>query len=88
MSNGSPSKGTDVKALLQELKTNRRTQGMLVAFANIYAGAGEAISARKENRILAPLEGDFPKLIDGARGVRFIEKAVESAHSNVKWTTY
>lgn len=35
MSNGSPSKGTDLKALLQELKTNRRTQGMLVAFAVI-----------------------------------------------------
>ena len=36
MSNGS-SKGTDVKALLQELKTNRRTQGMLVAFVVILA---------------------------------------------------
>lgn len=32
MSNGSPSKSLDVKALLQELKTNRRTQGMLVLF--------------------------------------------------------
>ncbi len=37
MSNGSLSKGTDVKALLQELKTNRRTQGMLVAFVVILA---------------------------------------------------
>ena len=35
MSNGSPSKGPDLKALLQELKTNRRTQGMLVAFVVI-----------------------------------------------------
>ncbi len=58
------------------------------AFANIYAGAGEAIRARKEKRPLAPLEGDFPRLIDGARGVRFIEKAVESAHASVKWTAY
>lgn len=32
MSNGSPSKGMDVKALFQELKTSRRTQGMLVVF--------------------------------------------------------
>jgi Predicted dehydrogenases and related proteins len=30
------------------------------AFANIYAGAGEAIRARKDGRVLAPLEGDFP----------------------------
>ena len=58
------------------------------AFANIYAGAGEAIRARKDGRVLAPLEGDFPRLIDGARGVRFIEKAVESAHSTAKWTAY
>ncbi len=35
MSNGSPSKGTDANALLQELKTSRRTQGMLVAFVVI-----------------------------------------------------
>jgi hypothetical protein len=35
MSNGSPSKGTDAKALFQELKTNRRTQGMLVLFVII-----------------------------------------------------
>lgn len=55
------------------------------AFANIYVGAGEAICARKENRVLAPLEGDFPRLIDGARGVCFIEKTVESAHSSIKW---
>ena len=39
-------------------------------------------------RVQAPLEGDFPRLIDGARGVRFIEKAVESAHSTAKWTAY
>ena len=37
MGSGSASKGTDVKALLQELKTNRRTQGMLVAFVVILA---------------------------------------------------
>ena len=58
------------------------------AFANIYAGAGEAIRARKDGRVLAPLEGDFPRLIDGARGVRFIEKAVESAHSTAKGAAY
>ncbi|WP_305073491.1 Gfo/Idh/MocA family protein [Propionivibrio sp.] len=58
------------------------------AFANIYVGAGEAISARKENRVLAPIEGDFPGLVDGARGVRFIEKTVESARSSIKWVAF
>jgi len=58
------------------------------AFANIYAGVGEAVRARAEKRSLAALEGDFPSLVDGARGVRFIEKTVESARSERKWTAF
>ena len=30
----------------------------------------------------------FDALRDGARGVRFIEKTVESAHSTAKWTAF
>ena len=58
------------------------------AFANIYAGAAEAIRARRDGRKLTSIEGDFPALIDGARGVRFIEKTVESAQSTAKWTPF
>ncbi len=58
------------------------------AFANIYAGAAEAMRERAEKRAPAPLEADFPTLAEGARGVRFIEKAVESARSALKWTAF
>ena len=58
------------------------------AFANVYGGVGEAIRARVEQRSLAELEGDFPSLAEGARGVRFIEKTVESARSEKKWTAF
>ena len=58
------------------------------AFANIYAGAAEAMRARNEKRDPVPLEADFPTLADGARGVRFIEKTVESARSAMKWTAF
>ena len=58
------------------------------AFANIYAGVAEAIHARAENRATAPLEADFPTLLEGARGVLFIEKTVASARSTSKWTTF
>ena len=58
------------------------------AFANIYAGAAQAMRARAQKRRCAALEGDYPTLADGARGVRFIEKTVESAHSASKWTTF
>jgi predicted dehydrogenase len=58
------------------------------AFANIYAGVAEALRARAEGRPAATLEADFPTLADGARGVRFIEKTVESARSSLKWTPF
>lgn len=58
------------------------------AFANIYAGAAEAMRARTQGRQPGELEADFPTLLDGARGVRFIEKTVESAHSATKWTAF
>jgi hypothetical protein len=32
------------------------------------------------------LELDFPTVFDGARGVFFIEKVVESSKSDKKWT--
>jgi len=31
------------------------------------------------------LESDFPTVYDGAKGVWFVEKVVESAHSSQKW---
>jgi hypothetical protein len=31
------------------------------------------------------LELDFPNVVDGARGLAFIESAVESSKSNKKW---
>ena len=56
------------------------------AFANVYRGAAAAIRARKEG---TPVPDDalaFPPVYDGARGVHFIEKTVESSQSREKWT--
>jgi len=62
-------------------------EAFLEAFANIYRGAiaamrqgvgGEAGAARF----------DFPGLADGARGVRFIERVVDGAASERKWTPF
>ncbi len=61
-------------------------EAFIEAFANVYRGATEAIRARLEERDPDPLLADFPTLEDGARGVHFIEKAVESARSEQKWT--
>jgi predicted dehydrogenase len=63
-------------------------EAFLEAFANVYIGAAEAIHAKLENRGLNPLEGDYPTLEDGARGVKFIERTVQSAASSQKWTMF
>jgi predicted dehydrogenase len=61
-------------------------EAFLEAFANVYLGAAEAIRAKQSRRKLGKLEGDFPTVYDGARGIHFIEKTVESSRSAKKWT--
>ena len=61
-------------------------EAFIEAFANVYRGVSEAVRARVEGREPDALLGDFPTLEDGARGVQFIEKAVESSQSDRKWT--
>ena len=58
-------------------------EAFLEAFANVYLGAAEAMRAKKDGR---EPESDFPTVYDGARGVYFIEKTVQSAQSEQKWT--
>lgn len=55
------------------------------AFANVYGGVFDAIGAGTRG-IEAAEKHDFPGVMDGARGVVFIEKTVESSKSEKKWT--
>ena len=61
-------------------------EAFLEAFANIYRNVAATLRAREEGREPSALDIDFPTVIDGARGVHFIEKTVESAESDKKWT--
>ncbi|MEO8024631.1 Gfo/Idh/MocA family oxidoreductase [Polaromonas sp.] len=61
-------------------------EAFLEAFANVYLGVAAHIRAVQAGKAPDPLEADYPRLADGARGVRFIEKVVESAGSQAKWT--
>ena len=60
-------------------------EAFLEAFANVYNNACAAMRAGKGG-LAAAEEFDFPGVIDGARGVWFVEKTVESAASDRKWT--
>ncbi len=65
-------------------------EAFLEAFANVYNNVGRAIRAVQAGAhpggLAAATEFDFPGVLDGARGVRFIEKTVESSRSERKWT--
>jgi predicted dehydrogenase len=56
------------------------------AFANVYMSVAETIRARQEQVDSNGLPWYFPTVYDGARGVHFIEKTVESGRSDKKWT--
>jgi hypothetical protein len=60
-------------------------EGFIEAFANVYMSVAAAIRARQEQVKPEGLPRDFPSVYDGARGVHFIEKTVESSQSDKKW---
>lgn len=53
-------------------------EGFIEAFANIYSNVADVISARIQDREPDPESWDFPTVQDGAEGVNFIHKAIES----------
>ncbi len=63
-------------------------EGYIEAFANIYKNMAYAIKQRKKNLPVDPAYLDFPTVHDGVRGMRFIEKVIESAGSPDKWIKF
>ena len=62
-------------------------EAFIEAFANLYVGVAADIRSRlAHGRPASVAEADYPRIEDGARGVRFIEKTVASAASTQKWT--
>lgn len=61
-------------------------EGYLEAFANIYKNVAYCLQAKLENKQPNPIFMDFPTIEDGIRGMRFIDKVVESGYNDtVKW---
>jgi predicted dehydrogenase len=60
-------------------------EAFIEAFANVYMSVTAAIRARQEQVEPGELTRNFPSVYDGARGVHFIEKTVESSQSDKKW---
>ena len=61
-------------------------EGMIEAFANIYANAMAAMVAVESGSALATLETDFPNEDDGLRGMLLVEAALASGKAGGAWT--
>jgi predicted dehydrogenase len=59
-------------------------EAFIEAFANIYLNAARTMAARIAGHKPGEFDTDFPTVQDGARGVHFIEKAIESGKTR-KW---
>ena len=80
--------GTDLSA-----RTRAHTQlpaghpeGFIEAFANLYRNVAGTLRVRNGAGESGPFDDDFPTVQDGARGVHFIEAAVESGRQG-RWVS-
>lgn len=60
-------------------------EGMPLAFANIYTDLAEAISARKEGRIMDPAANLFPRAEDGLRSMAAVVAVADSGKQDGAW---
>ena len=62
-------------------------EGYIEGFANLYRDAGTLIRARRNGEAVDPATAALvPSVVDGARGIRFVDAAVESNSNNGSWT--
>jgi predicted dehydrogenase len=62
------------------------SEGMLVAFANLYDDLAEVIRAKREGRTPDPIACHYPTAVDGLRSIAAIRAAVDSAKQGGLWT--
>ena len=60
-------------------------EGYFEGFANIYSTFIAALAKKIRGQPLAADDLDFPNAEDGLRGVRYIEKCVESSAKGAVW---
>lgn len=63
-------------------------EGYFEAFANLYATFTQALAKKKRGGRLAEGDLDFPDAAAGVRGVRFVERCVESSKNGGAWVDF
>jgi predicted dehydrogenase len=63
-------------------------EGYIEGFANLYRDAANLIRARRSGVAPDPAaKAAVPTVIDGAKGIRFVEAAVQSSRTDGRWTS-
>ena len=60
-------------------------EGFIEGFANIYCGFAEAVRSYIDGKPLKTEDYVFPTVYDGRRGIRFIQRAVDSVTNGSTW---
>ena len=63
-------------------------EGYFEAFANIYKSFTSALSKVKSGKKPDTMDWEFPQVEEGVRGVKFIEKCVESSQRGAVWVDF
>lgn len=63
-------------------------EGYFEAFANIYSTFLTALAKKRAGEKLTQNDLDFPNVRDGVRGVRYIERCVESSKRGAVWVRF
>jgi len=63
-------------------------EAFIEAFANIYCNFADTLRAHLAGKKPDPIVTDFPKVVDGLRGMLFIETVLASTKSKQKWTPF
>ena len=82
---GRGSEGLSAEAARATRVSLGHPEGFFEAFANLYSDMADAIVARRGGTQANSLALQFPTVEDGARGVKFVEAALESSANNGGW---
>ncbi len=63
-------------------------EGFYEAFSNIYRNFLDALEDKKSGKDVKPENYDYPDVVEGVQGVKFIEKCIESSQQNSEWVKF
>ena len=83
ISRGTGSAGADAARVTRI--ASGHPEGYLEAFATLYSEIGHAIRSRRQKGRKVDKAVQFPTVVDGVKGVAFVEAVVSSSNRGGRW---